>query len=391
VVAIVQTGEKHGQVQIGTLVELGDVWRVIDLPEPITEGQKELASAGYFFRAPAETQAAIPTTGPSEKAQELLTQLEKLDATAAQAVSPQDQAKFNARRADLLQQIIDQAETPEERAMWIRQLADMVSAAVQSNAYPNGAKRLASLFEKLRKSPKDKELAGYVRFRQLTADYGLAIRAKDADFVKVQADWLKKLEQYIAAYPSNPDAAEAMLQLAIAQEFAGQEAAAKKWYGKIVSQFPSSPAAKKAAGARTRLDSVGKTITVKGKNPSGGEVDLAAYRGKVVLIQYWASWCEPCKADMATLKDLLTRYGKAGFNVIGVNLDASLQEMKAYLAENPLPWNQIFEEGGLDSRPANELGILTLPTMILVDQKGKVVHRNVHVVELDRELKKLIR
>ena len=94
---------------------------------------------------------------------------------------------------------------------------------------------------------------------------------------------------------------------------------------------------------------------------------------------------------MAALKELAIRYGKSGFQVIGVNLDSTLQEMKSYLAQNPLPWQQIHEQGGLDSRPANELGIHTLPTMILVDQGGKVVNRNVHVAELDSELRKLIR
>ena len=118
---------------------------------------------------------------------------------------------------------------------------------------------------------------------------------------------------------------------------------------------------------------------------------MATYRGKVVLIQYWASWCEPCKAEMATLKELLTKYGRSGFSIIGVNLDSKREDMADFLGETDIPWAQIYEEGGLDSRPANELGILTLPTMILVDQQGRVVNRSVHVVELERELKGLIR
>ena len=232
----------------------------------------------------------------------------------------------------------------------------------------------------------------YVRFRQLMADYGLSIQnASTEQFVKIQTEWLKQLEGYAEQYPESPDAAEAVLQLAIAKEYAGEEEEAKKWYGRVVSKFPTSAPAKKAAGARTRIESVGKAISLQGKSPSGGVVDLAAFRGKVVLVQFWASWCEPCKADMAALKELLTKYGSAGFNIIGVNLDSRREDMAAYLAESRVRWPQIFEEGGLDSRPANELGILTLPTMMLVDQQGKVVHRNVHVAELDRELKRLIR
>ncbi|MCH7725945.1 MAG: thioredoxin, partial [Planctomycetes bacterium] len=62
-----------------------------------------------------------------------------------------------------------------------------------------------------------------------------------------------------------------------------------------------------------------------------------------------------------------------------------------YLRSSPLPWPQLYEEGGLDSRLANELGILTMPMMILVDKYGKVVRRNMHASEIETELKKLLR
>ncbi len=391
VMAVVQQGEELGQVQIGTLVEVADVWRVIDLPQPGSDSGGDLASSGLFFRSPLENPTRVVSTGPSDQAEELLSRLEKLDAAAGEATSVEQLARFHAQRGELLEQIAEEAGTSEERAMWLRQLADMVSAATQSGEYPDGVKRLEALLAKLQRSEKDEELVSYVRFRQLMADYGLSIRtASTEEFVKIQSDWLKGLEQYVEQYPNSPDAAEAMLQLGIAQEYAGEEEAAKQWYGRVVSEFPTSAPARTAAGARTRLESVGKTISLQGASPSGGTVDLAAYRGKVVLIQYWASWCEPCKADMATLKELLAKYGRSGFSIIGVNLDSAREDMAAFLRETDIPWPQIYEEGGLDSRPANQLGILTLPTMLLIDQQGRVVNRNVHVVELDRELKRLI-
>ncbi len=135
---------------------------------------------------------------------------------------------------------------------------------------------------------------------------------------------------------------------------------------------------------------MGRTITLTGQSPVGSSVDLARYRGKVVLIQYWATQSGQAKADMPTLKELWNKYGRS-FTIIGVSLDNSVKDLNAYLGENPLPWQQIYEEGGLDSRPANALGILTVPTMILVDQQGRVVNRNVTITELEPELKKLIR
>jgi thiol-disulfide isomerase/thioredoxin len=394
VVAVAETAGKNQQVQIGTLVQVGNKWRIIDAPQLLAENQTELANSGYFYQTSSTSRPEIPegtSNGPGAKAQKLMADLEDLDKAAANAASPEDRAKYNSRRADLLQQLATEATDEKDRTQWVRQLADMISAAVQGGSFPDGGARLKALFEDLQKKEADKDLAAYVRFRQLTAEYGLSLQSSKPDFVKIQTQWLKDLEQYVTDYPKGPDTAEAMLQLAIAQEFAGQEDDAKKWYGDIVKSFPTSASAKKAMGAKTRLDSVGKSITLRGKSTTGSTVDLAGYRGKVVLVHYWATWCEPCKADLVLLKELQAKYGKSGFSLIGISLDSNPQALAAYLKENRLPWAQIYEEGGLDSRLANELGILTLPTMILIDQDGKVLNRNAHVSDLDRELRAKLR
>ncbi len=389
VMAIIESGGKHGQVQIGTLVKLGDTWRAIDLPQS-ANAQASLASAGSFFQASVVNPVTSGQSGSSSKVQELLSQLENLDKAAVKAGSPTAKAKFNAQRANLLEQIADASGSAADRAMWMRQLADMVSAAVQSGAYPEGAQRLGTLAAKLQKNKADESLAAYVKFRQMTAAYGLSLQAPKADFNKIQKKWLADLKKYITDYPKGTDTPEAMLQLAIAEEFGGEEADAKKWYTQLAAQFPNTTAAKKAAGAATRLNSVGKSIAIRGAGLHGKPVDLADYRGRVVLVQYWATWCQPCKNDFPMIKELKAKYGKS-LGVIGINLDNNPKDLKAYLTENRLPWQQIYEPGGLDSRPANQMGILTLPTMILVDRQGKVVNRNVQAAELSQEIKKLIR
>ncbi len=130
-------------------------------------------------------------------------------------------------------------------------------------------------------------------------------------------------------------------------------------------------------------------LAFSGQSPAGGTVDLAKFRGKVVLIQFWSTRSTPARSDMATLKELWNKYGRQ-FTVIGVNLDHDVRDLNAYLAENPLPWPQIHEPGGSDSRPANALGIFAVPTMILVDQQGKVVNRGIAIADLEAELKRLI-
>ena len=394
VMAIVQTGQEHGQVVIGTLIQVGNVWRVIDLPTIPSGNQDQIASSGFFFKTPQAEQAPAMPAGRDEESQKLIEEMQGMDALLAQASTPAELAKLHARHARIIEQLASKSASEENRVMWIRQLADVVSAAVQSGSYPTGIKQLQSLFGSLIKNKEDRDLAGYVKFRYMTANYFLSMSRPDppADhFMKVQAEWLKQLEQFVEEFPALDDAAEAMLQLAYARELGGEEEEAGKWYSRIAKDFPESRVAKKAVGARTRLDSVGKKLALKGESLSGQLIDLNKYLGQVVLIQYWATWCKPCKADMPTLKDLVSRYGKSGFNIVGVNLDSNANEMTEYIKEYQVPWPQIREEGGLDSRPAAELGILTLPTMILIDKEGKVVNRNIRVAEIDGELRRLIR
>ncbi len=124
---------------------------------------------------------------------------------------------------------------------------------------------------------------------------------------------------------------------------------------------------------------------------SGRPVNITQYKGKLVLIHYWSTWCEPCKVDMAKLKELHTEYGKQGLELIGVSLDDKAQTATEFLSTTRLPWAQLHEDGGLDSRLAVELGIQNLPTMILVDDTGKVINRGVHITEVESEVRKKLK
>ena len=93
--------------------------------------------------------------------------------------------------------------------------------------------------------------------------------------------------------------------------------------------------------------------------------------------------------ERAQLKELQAKYSKKGFYVVGVNVDNDRKDVVAFLSKNRLPWYHLYEPGGLEGRLASEMGILTLPTMILIDKSGRVVSRNIHVSELDKELRKL--
>lgn len=397
VLAMIDTAGKDGQVQIGTLVRVGDNWRLIDAPSIPAAGE-QLSSTGFFFQPsmpPRSEGGAESVAGaPSDEVQKLLDELQGMDDALAKAATPEEQDKLNVRRVDLLEQLAAASTAPEDRAQWIRQLADTASAAVQAGGFSSGAERLRTLHDKLKADGGDGELAAYVEFRSLMAEYGAAVQQENVDFPAVQTKWLESLEKFVEANPKSADAAEAMLQLGIAQEYAGQEDEAKTWYQRIVTDFPSAPNAQKAAGAVRRLNSVGKPIVLRANAVNmKGTVDLAAapFKGKYVLVHYWATWAEPCRADLDDIQDLMAKYGKSGFQAVGVSLDGNQADLTAFLKQNKLSWPQVWEPGGLDSRLANELGVLTLPTMILIDQKGNVVHRNIHIAELEKELRARIK
>jgi thiol-disulfide isomerase/thioredoxin len=390
VVALIEADGKPSQLWIGTLVQVGNTWRVIEAPRIVSEADQSVAEGGIFFRAPAPQQpaAAQPQGGAAdEKLQKLLAELEELDRQVAQAKA-EDKPKLHQQRVEMLEQLAEAAATPQDRNQWLRQLADTVSAATQAGNFPDGPAKLKAWADKETAAGGADSLAAYFKYRYLTAEYTISLQAEKPDFAKLQEQWHKNLQQFVTDYPNSSDTAEALLQLAIAQD--GDEEKAMTWYKQIVDNFGNSPAAGKARGALTRLKSVGQTIQLSGKTTTGAALDLAQYRGKVVLIHYWSTWCEPCVADMAKIKELFAQHGRAGFAPIGVNLDADKKALDNYLAENRLPWPQLYEPGSLDGRLANELGILTLPTMILVDRKGKVVNRNLNINELEAELKKYL-
>jgi thiol-disulfide isomerase/thioredoxin len=299
---------------------------------------------------------------------------------------------LNAHRADILEKLASEATTEEDRIMWYKQVADTVSAATQSGGYPEGIQRLATLYQQLESAKAAPQVLAYVKYRQMLADYILNMQNPDADFAKIQDKWMADLEQFIKDYPTVSDTPEAMKQLAMALEFAGREDGAVEWYGRIVSEFPDSLQVEKARGAKRRIESIGQPLMLAGKDAKGAAVDVQSYRGKVVLVHYWASNNPYCLPGIAVLKEMQAKYGRDGFVLVGVNVDSDRAAFESYIKDNPLPWPQLHEPGGLDDSPlANAYGVLVLPTMILADKDGKIVNRNLVAETVDTELRRLLR
>lgn len=386
VIAMVDVAGKNDQVVIGTLVRVGDTWRLLDVPAALSGAQGNTFFGGNDNR---EIANAAGADGATEEIRELTAELEKIDQAIGTAASPEEISRLNTRRAETIEKLAEISTSPDDKAQWIRQLADTLLAAVQMGTFPEGVDRLKKLGESLEKNT-DSDLVSYVQFRVMTAEFYLAQQSGE-NIPSIQEKWLKDLEAFVTANPKSPDAADAMMQLAMAEEFAGNDNKALRWYSEIVTNFPNAPSAAMAKGAQTRLSSVGKPITVAGKKFNGpGVANLSNYKDKVVLVHYWSSEYDVCKAEIPQLIDMQAKYAKSGFAILSVCLDRDSKSLQQYLAGKKLPWELIYEPGGFNSRLAVEMGINTAPTMLLLDKKGRVINRSIHTAELDSELQKLL-
>jgi len=386
--AVVSNGDSHGQLSLGTLVQTDQGWRLTDLPETIEEGVA-IASTNPFYSETATTAAESAVPADSEISK-LFTQYAELD-KQIQSARGSELARLHEQRASLLLKIADRASDDEERANWLRQLADDVSGAYQNGDFPGGLKWLDGVITQLERKRLKSE-AAYAKYRRLAAYFTKRLSAADPDdYADIEEEYNNSLEEFVGDHPTATQAADALMQLAVSAEFSGEPDVAANWYGKITQNFPQSPLARKAQGARIRLTSEGKSIRFSGKTLRGDRWDLARQTGRVVLIQFWATWCEPCKQDLATIKRMHQKYGSKGLVVASASMDDNKDELVNFLRNEQLPWVQLFEEGGLEGPLAEQLGIATLPTMLLVGKDGKVIARNITAAELDREIQKAIR
>ena len=105
----------------------------------------------------------------------------------------------------------------------------------------------------------------------------------------------------------------------------------------------------------------------------GKPISLADYRGKVVLLDFWAVWCGPCLGEIPRIKAVYEKYHDEGFEVIGVSLDEDAAVLREFIEEQEIPWRQILDGDGFGGAFAKRYGIRSIPAPFLIDREGKVI------------------
>lgn len=173
------------------------------------------------------------------------------------------------------------------------------------------------------------------------------------------------------------------------------EAADPAGYGEWLHRYAQSPLPELshwAAGKANLQAAKVQAVEMKFTAIDGREVDLAQFRGKVVLIDFWATWCGPCKEELPNVLEAYRKYHAQGFEVVGVSLDSEKDRQKliAYCREQGLPWPQHFDGMGWKNEFAVRYSIKAIPAMFLLGQDGKVAAVDARGPKLEREIRRLL-
>jgi thiol-disulfide isomerase/thioredoxin len=189
---------------------------------------------------------------------------------------------------------------------------------------------------------------------------------------------------YLKAYPRYKEGLDNLGELATIASTAGAEATRMLILESVAKNFPDHSLTKEY----NREKAVGSEIELS-FTPVGGtkETSLKDLRGKVVVIDFWATWCGPCKKEMPNLKKLYERHGKEGLEIIGISLDDDEKTVVGFIKDNTLAWPQIAGKTAVEF--ADKWGIEAIPAVFVIDRKGKL--RSVNALgKLEEMIPKLL-
>ncbi|MFN4314844.1 MAG: TlpA family protein disulfide reductase [Chitinophagaceae bacterium] len=131
-------------------------------------------------------------------------------------------------------------------------------------------------------------------------------------------------------------------------------------------------------------------LQVRLPDVNGDSISLSSLKGKVVLLDFWASWCLPCRAANKKLVKLYAKYRAQGFEIFGVSVDESKAAWKKAISKDKITWMQVNDDGGNMGKTITDWNVTVIPTSFLINKKGDVVAIDATGRELEELIRKLL-
>jgi thiol-disulfide isomerase/thioredoxin len=143
-------------------------------------------------------------------------------------------------------------------------------------------------------------------------------------------------------------------------------------------------------GSERKLKVGGEPIPFEVSDVNGKKLSPEMYKGKVLLLDFWATWCGPCRQEMPNVIKVYDRYKDKGFEIVGISLDRSRSDFDRYVAQYKMTWPQYYDGKFWQNEVATLYGVKSIPATFLIDKKGKIRYKSLRGNQLESAVKKLL-